>query len=94
MQTLVKAKVLRSHKGYGGGFVLAADPGKLTLVEVIELIDGPFTVFECLADEEFCKICSGCKLQTKFRELQTLMRDQLGATTIAELTDDPAGVAS
>jgi Rrf2 family protein len=88
LQTLVKAKVLRSHKGYGGGFVLAADPSQLTLADVIQTIDGPFTVFECLVDDDFCKLCSSCKLQQKFRELQTLLVDNLRDTSIAELADE------
>lgn len=89
LQTLVKAKVLRSQKGYGGGFTLLADPGELTIERVVELIDGPFTVFECLADESFCQLCTGCKLQAKFQELQQAMVAVLRNTTIAQLVADP-----
>ena len=85
LQSLVRAKVLRSHKGYGGGFVLVADPEDLNLEQVIELIDGPFTVFECLADKGFCKLCSSCKLQRKFRQLQETMLELLRETNLKEL---------
>lgn len=91
LQTLVKAKVLRSQKGYGGGFVLQTDPAELTIERVIALIDGPFTVFECLADESFCQLCTSCKLRKKFNELQEAMLGILRHTTIAELTEDRQG---
>lgn len=96
LQTLVKAKILRSQKGYGGGFTLIADPTQLSLEQVVELIDGPFTVFECLSDESFCTLCEGCKLKSKFRELQATMLGVLGGTSIADLIDTPekAPVAS
>jgi Rrf2 family protein len=89
LQTLVKAKVLRSQKGYGGGFTLVADPRELSIEHVVELIDGPFTVFECLADETFCTLCEGCKLKSKFRELQAAMLGVLKGTSIADLIDSP-----
>ena len=89
LQTLVKAKILRSQKGYGGGFTLIVEPSQLSIEHVVELIDGPFTVFECLADESFCQLCEGCKLKAKFRELQAAMIGVLKGTSIADLVDSP-----
>jgi len=89
LQTLVRAKVLRSQKGYGGGFTLAVDPDALTLERVVELIDGPFTVFECLADDSFCRVCEGCKLKTKFHELQEAMVGVLRGTSLADVIGSP-----
>jgi Rrf2 family protein len=88
LQTLVKAEVLRSHRGYGGGFVLVADPATLTLDVVIQAIDGPFTVFECLDDEAFCQLCNRCKLRGKLGELQVAMIALLRSTTIADCVPD------
>lgn len=90
LQTLVKAGVLRSHKGYGGGFVLVADPAELSLADVIQAIDGPFTVFECLRDDTICHLCENCALRSKFQELQDAMLEMLRRTTLAEcVAPDP-----
>ena len=89
LQTLVKGGLLRSRKGYGGGFALQVSPAEISLDAVIELVDGPFTVFECLVDEDFCTLCTTCKLRTKFLELQDTMRDMLKATTIEEVLPEP-----
>ncbi|MCO5166085.1 MAG: Rrf2 family transcriptional regulator [Planctomycetes bacterium] len=93
LQTLVKAEVLRSHRGYGGGFVLVADPGTLTIDVVIQAIDGPFTVFECMEDEQFCHLCSCCKLRGKLYELQAAMLNVLRGVTISDCVPDAAGSA-
>lgn len=84
LQSLVRAGHVRSQKGYGGGYLLVADPAELSLREVIELVDGPFTVFECLVDENFCDLCANCTLRSKFEELQATLVGMLGSTSLAE----------
>jgi Rrf2 family protein len=39
--TLRRAGVLRSYRGVGGGFVFARDPGAITVLQVVEALDGP-----------------------------------------------------
>ena len=41
LQQLVKANILRSKRGPRGGFSLARPPQKITLLQVIEAVDGP-----------------------------------------------------
>jgi Rrf2 family protein len=41
MQQLVRANILRSKRGPRGGFVLAQSTAKITLLEIIEAVDGP-----------------------------------------------------
>jgi Rrf2 family protein len=43
LQQLVRANVLRSKRGPRGGFSLAKPPNKITMLEVIEAVDGPLT---------------------------------------------------
>jgi Rrf2 family protein len=43
LQQLVRANVLRSKRGPRGGFWLAKATNKITMLEVIEAVDGPLT---------------------------------------------------
>ena len=41
LQQLVRANVLRSKRGPRGGFSLAKPPKKITMLQIIEAVDGP-----------------------------------------------------
>jgi len=82
LQTLVRAGVVRSQKGYGGGYALVSDPKVLTMREVIELIDGPVVVFECLADDKFCNLCEACQLRARFTAIQDTVLGMMTETTL------------
>jgi len=43
LQQLVRANVLRSKRGPGGGFSLAKSTKNIAMLEVIEAVDGPLT---------------------------------------------------
>lgn len=51
LQQLATVNVLRSKKGPGGGFSLARDATKITLLDIIEAIDGPMLGSMYLAEQ-------------------------------------------
>ena len=51
LQQLVRANVLRSKRGPRGGFSLAKPSNKITMLEVIEAVDGPLTGELNLSDQ-------------------------------------------
>ncbi len=59
LQQLVRANVLRSKRGPRGGFSLARPAKKITLLQVIEAVEGPMisnlNLQENAPGEKFCK---------------------------------------
>lgn len=51
LQQLVKANILHSKRGPHGGFSLAKSPQSITMLQVIEAIDGPFVSHSNLFDQ-------------------------------------------
>ncbi|UCF43001.1 MAG: Rrf2 family transcriptional regulator [Planctomycetota bacterium] len=50
MQQLVRANLLRSKRGPRGGFSLAKSPSKITMLDIIEAVEGPLTSDLVLSD--------------------------------------------
>ena len=50
LQQMVRANVLRSKRGPRGGFSLAKTTNKITMLEIIEAVDGPLTGELSLSD--------------------------------------------
>ncbi len=51
LQQLVRANVLRSKRGPRGGFSLAKPPHRITILEIVEAVDGPMVNQLYLAEQ-------------------------------------------
>ena len=55
MQRLVRQGMVNSRRGPKGGFTMAQDPGEITLLQVVETIDGPMASPSCLLGKHVCQ---------------------------------------
>lgn len=86
MNPLNKAGFVRSIRGVKGGFVLAKNPADITLLAVVEAMEGRVAVVECVTDKTFCaksNDCSACKMWTG---LSAEIRQAMAKVTLADLT--------
>jgi len=58
LHKLVSGDLVKSFKGVNGGYKLNISPEKITLKDVIELIDGPIAISRCLDSGESCSMIS------------------------------------
>ncbi len=72
-QSLVKEGVLCSHRGANGGFSLERPAEEITLLEVIEAIDGPIGLCPCLVPSQGCEKMDTCSLRPVLAEAQEQM---------------------
>ena len=83
MQQLVRVGILTSKKGPNGGFGLAKPATEITLLEIIEAIEGPVIVPMNLAEQTgkpFAK-----KIEKVFLDVSKAMKASLAKVTLAEL---------
>jgi Rrf2 family transcriptional regulator, iron-sulfur cluster assembly transcription factor len=93
-QSLAKGGLVKSNRGTGGGFTLLKKPGDITVLEVIEAIEGKIAFQRCLAeDEPKCEHHGGCALCGLFEQAQDRVKDVFSRTTLADLmkTHVPVG---
>lgn len=83
----VTAGLLRSMRGVGGGVVLARPPSQIKLRQIIEFLEGPTALLECIANPSSCKRCRLCVTRDVWAELDAATRAILDLTTLQELAD-------
>jgi Rrf2 family iron-sulfur cluster assembly transcriptional regulator len=84
-QRLVKAEILRSARGRGGGFVLARPAPDITLRHIVEALDGPQLLDGCVVGLEKCNDQMPCAQHDLFKPIRQRLRDYLDHTTLSDL---------
>ena len=85
LQDLAHRGLLKSYKGLGGGFVLARSSHEITLIEVIEAIDGNGFMQQCVLGFPECSKTSPCALHDQWGKTRDEMFNVLNLKTVAEL---------
>jgi Rrf2 family protein len=78
---LARANLIEAVRGKGGGYILAKPPAKITLLQVIEAIEGPLALNLCQSDPPKCEQAQ-CKIRHVWTALQQDMRRQLACRTL------------
>jgi Rrf2 family iron-sulfur cluster assembly transcriptional regulator len=84
-QQLVRARILRSNKGRGGGFALARPGHEITLMQVVEAMEGPLTLDKCVIGFEKCSDDQPCAQHDLYKPIRQRLKDYLNTTTVADL---------
>lgn len=77
------AGLLQTMRGARGGVTLAKDPQDITLLEVVEAIDGPILLNDCVDDDYECPV-DGCPIREVWRDIQNDLVYRLRTTTFGE----------
>ena len=94
-QDLGRAGLVRSSRGARGGFSLARGPREITVLEIIEAIEGQIVFQRCRLDKPDCEHVGGCALCGLFERAQDGVKDALTGTTLHDLIcQDEAHAAS
>ena len=79
------AGLIHTSRGARGGVRLAHDPKDISLLDVIEAIDGPININECVHDPSVCSFGDNCPLHEVFCEAQADMIKKLRQSTFDKL---------
>jgi Rrf2 family protein len=75
------AGLLQTSRGARGGVSLARAPEKISILEVVEAIDGPILLNECVANNGACTFGDDCPMRPLWCETQADLVNRLQATT-------------
>lgn len=90
LQGLVKAKILRSQRGLGGGVTLNIEPEHLTLLQVINAVDPVKRISTCPMDLASHGM-NLCPLHRRLDNALATIEQAFGSTTLAEVLSEQNG---
>jgi FeS assembly SUF system regulator len=94
LQRLVRRHLLVSTQGTRGGYTLSRSSNSITVADVIEAIDGPFTVTACSTDKHDCEQYSKCSVRDPLWQIRERIAATLGTVTLADMAVDPDPVVT
>jgi Rrf2 family transcriptional regulator, iron-sulfur cluster assembly transcription factor len=84
-QQFSKIGLVKSYRGTGGGFVLGRSADKITLLEVVEAVEGPIVPNRCVASGSECNRAATCNVHPVWFNVQTQVRSTLDNVSLKEL---------
>jgi Rrf2 family protein len=84
------AGLLRTSRGARGGVTLAREAKNITLLEVIEAIDGPIQLNECVQGKGVCSFEDNCPIRSVWCDAQEELVTRLKNTNFGDLMVQPA----
>lgn len=79
------AGLIHTSRGARGGVNLAFPPEEITVLQVIEAIDGPIYLNDCMGDPESCPFRPHCPIRPLWCDTQAELVDRLRNATFAHL---------
>jgi len=83
--SLKAAGLAKSLRGARGGFALNGPPSKIRLNQIVEALEGPLELVECVNNKNFCNRFNSCVAREIWYEVGKSMEGVLKATTLEDL---------
>lgn len=87
LQPLIKAGIVGSQRGVGGGFYLIKDPAEVTLYDIVAAQEGPLYLNQCLVRDGACDRDVFCPIHGAWREIREGFTGLLQNYTFAQLVE-------
>ncbi|MBM4319859.1 MAG: Rrf2 family transcriptional regulator [Deltaproteobacteria bacterium] len=88
LTSLRAAGLVRSVRGAQGGYTLGRPASQIRLREVVEALEGPLALTDCVFDSTVCNRAPGCKARKLWSDLSRTLRGHLEAMSLQDLIGD------
>ena len=84
---LAQGGLIKTVRGANGGLTLNCDPSKVTVLDVLEVIQGPVSVSLCASDPDFCDKQEGCAYNKLWLGADNLLHAYFSSITLKDLIE-------
>ena len=84
---LKNSKLVETTRGMKGGYVLSRNPSQVTVLDVIDSLEGTLNLIECVDAPTVCNKSENCATRTVWKELSDSWKSVLSKITLQELLE-------
>ena len=85
LKPLARAGLVTSFRGASGGYRLARPPGQISLIDIVEAIEGRLNMTECSGEHSSCEHEAHCGVQGHWRRINDVIAQTLRGITLADM---------
>lgn len=85
--TLRLAGLIRTTRGAAGGYMLNQSSNQITLLDVVEALDGDLSLVECVAEDYECDLKDCCATHNVWNEASKALKDSLRKVSLRDLAE-------
>jgi Rrf2 family protein len=82
---LKKGGYVKSVRGPKGGHMLKKAPNKITVGEIVDVLEGGINLSDCIENPEACDKSKDCLTRGVWEEATKAMYDKLNSVTLSEM---------
>lgn len=87
---LSRAGILRSQRGLKGGFFLARTAEDISVADIVEAVDGPIALTNCIEDAPGdCDLETLCMMKPHWQTINLAVKEALSGISLAEIAAPP-----
>lgn len=84
---LRRAKLIKSIRGAQGGYILNRLPSEITILEIMNILEGPVEISECL-DKEDCNHIDACATRVLWQKISDSINSVMAGITLGDMLED------
>jgi Rrf2 family protein len=82
---LKTTRLITSTRGAHGGYILGREPEKISLKEILDVLEGSLCMVDCVDNASICERAPDCVARDIWGEVSQGMRQTLANTTLADM---------
>ena len=94
LKPLAQAGLVEGLRGVHGGYRLSRQAADISLIQIVEAMEGPLAMTECSQHEGSCGIAHQCGVRANWRLINDVVADALRGVTLAQMLRPPPSSAT
>ena len=90
LKPLAQAGLVEGLRGVHGGYRLSRQAADISLIQIVEAMEGPLAMTECSQHDSHCGIAHQCGVRANWRLINDVVADALRGVTLAQMLHPPS----